>query len=68
MSCKREAILLAMAGMMIPLGAYNVADATEMRFHPVAATGSVICTPGEGACGDTQIILSEGGVTVTLFL
>jgi len=42
--------------------------AAEMRFHPVAATDNVICLPGEGACGETEIILSDGGVTVTLFL
>ena len=40
----------------------------EMRFRPVAATGNVICLPGEDACGETQIILSNGGVTVTLFV
>lgn len=42
--------------------------AAAMRFRPVAATGNVICLPGEGSCGDTEIILSDGGVSVTLFL
>ncbi|MFQ5592271.1 MAG: hypothetical protein ACE5HE_14000 [Phycisphaerae bacterium] len=40
----------------------------EVRWRPVAATGNVICTPGVDACGETEIRLSGGGVTVTLFL
>ena len=40
----------------------------EMRWRPVAASGNVVCTPGAGDCGETEIRLSAGGVVVTLFL
>ena len=44
------------------------AQAQEIRWQPKAATGNVVCLPGSGDCGDKEIILSAGGVTVTLFL
>jgi hypothetical protein len=44
------------------------AQAQEIRWQPQAATGNVVCLPGSGDCGDKEIILSAGGVTVTLFL
>ncbi len=51
------------------LGAVSVAlGVGEIRFMPVAADGNVICLPGEGACGETEIMLWEGGVEVTLFI
>ncbi|UCE58729.1 MAG: hypothetical protein JSU63_14950 [Phycisphaerales bacterium] len=40
----------------------------EIRWDPVAASGNVICTPGTGTCGETEIMLSAGGVDVTLFM
>ncbi len=44
------------------------ARGAEIRWQPVAATGNVICMPGSGDCADSEVILSAGGVTVTLFL
>ncbi len=60
----------AVAVSVVAATAANVASPTgpEIRLNPVAGTGNVICTPGQGACGETQIILSEGGVTVTIFV
>jgi len=40
----------------------------QLRWMPKAASGNVICLPGEGVCGPSRILLSEGGVVVTLFL
>jgi len=40
----------------------------HIRWKPVAATENVICIPGTPPCGFTQIMLSRGGVTVTLHL
>ncbi|MFQ5589775.1 MAG: hypothetical protein ACE5HE_01300 [Phycisphaerae bacterium] len=44
------------------------AEGQEIRWQPQAATGNVVCMPGAGACGPREVILSDGGVTVTLFL
>ncbi|MFQ5592364.1 MAG: hypothetical protein ACE5HE_14480, partial [Phycisphaerae bacterium] len=38
----------------------------QMRFHPVDATGNVVSLPGMGD-ESAKIVLSEGGVDVTLF-
>ncbi|UCE58486.1 MAG: hypothetical protein JSU63_13710 [Phycisphaerales bacterium] len=44
----------------------------EIRLLPVASTGDVICMPGTGDCGPTEIILAKGGagndVEVTMFM
>ncbi|MGB2984884.1 MAG: hypothetical protein WBE26_03295 [Phycisphaerae bacterium] len=40
----------------------------EIRWQPVAASGNVVCLPGSGDCGDTEIMLASGGVMVTLFV
>jgi len=68
MSLKPNVWVMAAAGAIVFPGGSHLANAQWMRFRPVAATGNVICLPGEGACGETEIILSDGGVTVTLFL
>ncbi|MHC4695198.1 MAG: FG-GAP repeat protein [Planctomycetota bacterium] len=43
-------------------------ECAEIRWRPVAADGYVVCLPGEDPCGETEIMLSGGGVVVTLFL
>ena len=40
----------------------------EIRFQPVAASGNVISLPDPGDPADSEIVLSHGGVTVTLFV
>ncbi len=44
------------------------AQGQEIRWQPVATDGDVVCMPGSGDCGDTEIKLASGGATVTLFL
>ena len=68
MSLKLNVGVLAVAGAVVCPGGSHLANGQTMRFRPVAATGNVICLPGGGACGETEIILSDGGVTVTLFV
>jgi hypothetical protein len=43
-------------------------ECVEIQWRPVAADGYVVCLPGEDPCGETEIMLSGGEVTVTLFL
>ncbi len=63
--CKRRFVGALALGLL----AFSVsAQGGEIRWQPVAADGNVVCLPGSGDCGDTQVILSAGGVTVTLFL
>jgi len=65
MVMKCHSIVLALS---LPVFAAARLDASpEIRWNPVAASGSVICTPGQGSCRETEIILSNGAV-VTLFL
>ncbi len=68
MPARTSMSVLALVGGIILLSIPAAVFGTAMRFHPVTAGDNIICTPGEGACGETQIILSEGGVIVTLFL
>ncbi|UCE59964.1 MAG: hypothetical protein JSU63_21280 [Phycisphaerales bacterium] len=42
--------------------------AGTFRWLPKTASDNVVCLPGEGDCGETEIRLSGGDVTVTLFL
>ena len=65
MVTKCHSIVLA---FVVVLCAGRANGAPVFRWHPVIASGNIICTPGEGACGGTEIILSDGGVTVTLFM
>ncbi len=44
------------------------AQGQEIRWQPVASDGDVVCMPGRGCCGDSEIKLERAGVTVTLFL
>jgi hypothetical protein len=61
--------ILALAGVMLVLGPVNVSlGGPEIRFMPVAVDGNVVCMPGDGACGETEIMLAQGGVEVTLFV
>ena len=59
-------LLGALALGLAALG--TVAQGSEIRWLPAAASDNVVCTPGVGECGETQMILSEGGVRVTLLL
>jgi len=58
------------AVLIVLLGVFSVAFASEptIEWMPVAASGDVLCLPGQGGCGDNEILLSAGGQTVTLFL
>ncbi len=60
--------VLALVPGIILASVSGVAGAAEIGFHPAAASGNVVCMPGEGSCGENEIILSGGGVDVTLFL
>jgi hypothetical protein len=61
--------MLALASGMLVLTLVNASlGAGEIRFMPVAADGNVICLPGEDPCGETEIMLSRGGVEVMLFV
>ncbi len=63
--CRRPFIVAVALGLL----AFTVsAPGQEIRWQPAAATGNVICMPGSGDCGEREIILSSGGVIVTLFL
>ena len=62
---KRRSVGVLTLGLL----AFSVsARGQEIRWNPVAASGNVFCTPGTGSCGETEIILSAGGVTVTMFM
>jgi len=68
-SMSKRLTMLACAGAIPCLcGLHDALAAPEIRWNPVAASGNVVCMPGTGECGETEITLSEGGVTVTLFL
>lgn len=61
---KRAAMFFALAGILTN----SAQGAGEIRFRPVTASGNVKCTPGVGDCAELQIVLSDGGVDVTLFI
>lgn len=55
--------------LVLGLFAFNVStQGGEIRWQPVATDGDIVCMPGSGGCGDTEIKLASGGATVTLFL
>ncbi len=37
------------------------AQGQEIRWQPVATDGDVVCMPGQGKCGHTEIKLERGG-------
>jgi len=68
MERKTGLFAIALTGVVWGQWSIESAEAAAIRFRPVAATGNVVCMPGEGACGETEIVLSDGGVEVTLFV
>ncbi|UCE58991.1 MAG: hypothetical protein JSU63_16300 [Phycisphaerales bacterium] len=69
----RKTTLIALILTLAVFADRAVADG-EIRWMPVRVWNpsswqdNVICMPGEGVCGDTETILWDGGVTVTLFM
>jgi hypothetical protein len=62
-------LVSALAGAVLLFGLASASlAAPEMRLIPVAADGDVICMPGEGDCGETEIKLAQGGVEITFFI
>ena len=64
MTRRAKLIAYGLVSGLTLLCAATDAIAQELRFRPAASTGNVVCMPGEGECGDTEIIRSGGGVTV----
>ncbi|UCE58269.1 MAG: hypothetical protein JSU63_12595 [Phycisphaerales bacterium] len=69
MSYRVNPVQIVVLSAAILLAASSIALAQpEIRWHPVHAEDKVVCLPSEGDCSPNEIILSGGGVLVTLFM